>query len=263
VPKNRLILAAMLSGMLTAAALAAPVDIAIDLDTRFLLGNGPDPSEVATQPGFQSWDLAEEYYPGGATLNANDVTFTLVDWADPFGIGFGSSIGARLRTSEEGGGPLDALLRDFVWLNSATPPSSGPGGTRYSGLLLIVAGLAPGEYRMTSWHFDSLIRDYDNRIRIAIGNAGETREVVEESFPLGATPATYTFEVTESGQTKHIYYLITGAINPVVQIPDYNIRLNGFTLVSVPEPSTVATLIMCVVVMAGGCRGLRAKPPSS
>jgi hypothetical protein len=246
-------LSLLISGSLAAVGLAAPVNIAVDIDSRDP-GSGPAPSlPLTTQPGFRSWEIASVL--SGQQLIEQGATFQLVGWSSPFG--FSGAGGSRTREPASpgtggGGGPHNDLLTDFAWVDVEAfliaPPLRG--NPRTVGLLLVVSGLDPGRYRMTSWHYDSLVTASANEIRIEVASPGGPREVVAPSFPLGTAPASYLFDVTEPGQSKEIYFLATLGGNSSDPFFLARSRLNGFTLVSVPEPASLTILAIALSALA-------------
>src|SRR5690348_548297 len=65
-------------------ALAGPVNIAVDIDSTFVLpGTGPTPAAVETQPGFTSWNLTNISLPG-PTKSIGGLTFTVFGFTSPF-----------------------------------------------------------------------------------------------------------------------------------------------------------------------------------
>ncbi|HEX6962975.1 MAG TPA: hypothetical protein VF175_13985, partial [Lacipirellula sp.] len=113
-------------------------------------------------------------------------------------------------------------------------------------LALNMFGLPVGQYRMTTWHYDSLVLgDGPNLMQIEVGDLGATPgfggSVVVDNFPLSESPQTFTFDVTAPDQIKHIVFRND---NPDTgRTGDYRTRLNGFVLASVPEPSAAALLV--------------------
>ena len=233
-PSTRWLIALIFVAMI-AGRCCATVGIAIDVDSRDPLG-GPVPAEVVTQAKFVSWDLTGVENVGSTSLTEQGVTFTLLSWSSLSG---GYPLFSRIRTSFDGGGgggEFNELLTDFAWFDTTNPPEPDRPGfpRRDSGLLLVIEGLDPGEYRMTSWHFDSLVFEAEQHIRIAIGNQSEPSDDLIESFRLGTSAASYDFDVSNVGQVIGLYYLITVETK---DFPFFRSRFNGFTLVSVPEPA--------------------------
>jgi hypothetical protein len=241
--RGSLCLAVALGGAIT-MSVAAPIDVAVDLDSRNNLGTFNPSLPLTTQPGFSSWELMSALIPH----NEQGVSFLLFPWET----GGGTPLaGTRTRNllspgTGGGGGANDALLTDFVFAD--VPPSllNNPRTNPAAGLRLLISGLEPGRYRMTSWHFDSGVVASANRIRIEIGNRMESKDVAIPTFPLGTAPATYLFDVTALGQQKEIDFLVTLEGNRDDPFFLARSRLNGFTLASVPEP---ASFVMITIVL--------------
>lgn len=219
--------------------LAAPINIAIDLESNRPFGSMGQLSP--TQPGFQAWNIShfdDQSFSTGP-FNTGGVTFELLAGAPSPMFGFDMIFhGSRNRQSSDGGGgggPSNDLLNDFAFAE----------GARQSLLALTISGLPVGDYRMTSWHYDSLVLgDPPNLMQIEVGNLGATPgvggSVVVDNLSLSELPQTFSFEVTAPAQVKHIVFRND---NPDTgRTGDYRTRLNGFVLASVPEPGAAALL---------------------
>jgi hypothetical protein len=104
------------------AALAGPVNIAVDIDSRRTLAGAFVPT-VDTEPGFTSWDCTQTVSP---LITVQGITFTLG--------GLPTSDQSRYRDGFfPGEVPGDPLLRDFVFNDS---------GAFF--IELHIAGLDPG-----------------------------------------------------------------------------------------------------------------------
>lgn len=207
-----------------AAGISAPNNIAVDIDSRDALFGFP-PAAVETKPGFTSWDVTGISASGAAKV-VDGISLQL------FGLSQVSS-GSRYRTQTSGDVPGDVLQRDFVF-------SEGIPGA-YIGLR--VGGLEPGTYAMHTWHYDGfyfVLLD-ENFVEIEVRNQGESGGTkVADGLALGFTPAAFQFEITAPGQVKEIIIREDG--------PFRRSRLNGFTIASVPEPSTA---LLAVISMVG------------
>lgn len=207
---------------------AGPVNIAVDIDSTLVRpGTGPTPPAVQTQPGFTSWDCTSIGVPG-ATKSINGVTFTL--------FGFSTSFQSRYRNAYLLTDiPGDFLLRDFVFNESEENCFIG----------LRISGLDVGTYAMQSWHYDGLSHVLEegntNFIQIEVRNQGEpSPPPVVDNFVFRMAPATFQFSIDAPGQVKEIIFREDSAHNAT--------RLNGFTLVTIPEPTTA-----CLTSIALGC----------
>jgi hypothetical protein len=208
---------------------ASPVNIAVDIDSVFVLpGTGPTPAAVETQPGFTSWDLTGVGVLG-ATKTVDGVTFTL--------FGFSSSFQSRYRNSQlPTDVPGDFLLRDFVFNETQDDCFIG----------LRISGLDVGAFAMQSWHYDGLHNVLDagnsNFIQIEVRNQSEpSPPAVVDHFAFSMMPATFQFSVDAPGQVKEIIFREDSLKNAT--------RLNGFKLISVPEPSTILVVTAAAVLL--------------
>lgn len=197
---------------------AGPVNIAVDLDSTYALpSNGPSPLAVQTQPGFTSWDITYIDF-AGATKSIDGVTFTI--------FGLPGLMHSRYRNASTSADvPGDLLLRDFVF-NEAEENC-------YIGLR--ITGLDVGTYAMNSWHYDGfsfvLQAGNTNFIQIETRNQGQpSPPPVVDNFAFQMAPASFQFSVDAPGQVKEIIFREDSLKNAT--------RLNGFTLTTIPEPTT-------------------------
>jgi hypothetical protein len=224
---------------------AAPINLAIDFDSDNGVGGVRTGVPVVTQPGFLSWD-ASVFLPNAPLprpfyqLVTQGVTFDV--WfrrpSTPGSIVTPQSYGSRVRS---GGGPLDDLLQDFIF-------AEGDSGNF---IYLIARGLPVGSYRMTTWHFDSPLAsapDGPNHMQIEVGDQqpggfAAATSVVVDDFPLGLAPQVFEFQVTSPNVVKEFVFRSDDASAA------HRTRLNGFTLVSVPEPGTLLALLTALPLM--------------
>ncbi len=251
-------LTALLGGAMNAGVFAAPVDIAVDIDSRRGTGGAliiPEAS-IATQAGFRTWNLTDWGFTGPMLIEQG-VTFSLIPWWT-FSSVPQPSIGSRVRllgngVFDGGGGTFNDVLSDFAYTEIDMFALSNPRqpDPKEVALKLTISGLDPGRYKMTSWHYDSTVVSAENIINIGIGDESGPRQLVAENLPLGIAPAMYTFEVTSVGQVKVVDYLAIAALNPNSTVGNLaRSRLNGFTLVSVPEPASLTILAATLSALA-------------
>ena len=138
-------------------------------------------------------------------------------------------------------GPPDDLLRDFVF-------AEGPEGAF---LYLTAAGLPVGSYRMTTWHYDPFFgsQTSDITMQIEVGDkqgdaVAAATTVVADQVPLGTSPQVFEFQVDSPNSIKEFVFRSDNSWNRA--------RLNGFTLIRVPEPPSLAILASVL-----GALGLR------
>lgn len=207
---------------ITAAAWAAPVDVAVDIDsTRF---SGSDTSgTIKTQSGFTSWDVTN-VGTSGTTLMLDGVTFEL--------FGLSAANQSRLRTAGGGGGPEDSILSDFVYNEGASGRAVG----------LRITGLDVGTYSMQSWHYDASTLTSENFIQIEVRNQGGSADILVDQRPFGVDAASFSFQVTAVGQVKEVIFREDDAVTATDPTDSNRARLNGFTLV--PEPASLTLLVL-------------------
>jgi hypothetical protein len=218
----RILLVAAVLAMTAATAVAAPIDVAIDVDSTRSTTGGP----ITTQPGFTSWDLTN-VGASGTTIVEQGTTFEI----------FGLAAANQSRFRAVGGGTFfDALTRDLVFNEGATNRAIG----------LRITGLDVGAYAMRSWHYDSdpNVLATENWIQVEVRNQGGAAEPpVVDKLPFGSTPAFFKFDVTDVGQVKEIIFREDDAPGTVDLIDQNRARLNGFTLRTVPEPASFALML--------------------
>jgi hypothetical protein len=222
-------------------AWATPINIAVDLDSLNIIGgNGSPPVSVETQPGFTSWDVTT-LPVSGATKVIGGITFDL--------FGFTVAGQSRYRNAFDPRDiPGDFLLRDFVYNDDSLALNPFIG--------LRISGLDAGTYSMRSWHYDGLfiaLRDR-NFLQIEVRNQGSASPPpIVDAFPFGFDAAEFQFDVTSSGQVKEIIFRADGGFSTSGTNFVNRSRLNGFTLVSVPEPN-VSVLCMFAALLSMGRR---------
>jgi hypothetical protein len=69
-------------------------------------------------------------------------------------------------------------------------------------------------------------------------------------LPFGPTPASFQFQVTAAGLVKEIIFREDDAPTATDSGDQNRARLNGFTLVTVPEPATAILLAMGLTALA-------------
>lgn len=215
---------------------AAPVNIAIDIDSTRTSGTATD-GVIATQPGFVSWDLTDVLGAGGSTITEQGVTFEI------FGI---SNNQSRYRSTGGGGGAEDDLLTDFVFNEGAQGRAVG----------LRISGLSAGLYAMQSWHYDSTstVTSTENFIQVEVRDPGGSPTILVDKFPFQTAPATFQLQIDSDGQVKEVIFREDDEANPAGDTGDQNrARLNGFTLVTVPEPASLG-LSIAGILMVGAWR---------
>jgi hypothetical protein len=216
-----------ISACVAGRSFAGPVNIAVDIDSTVVIpSNGSAPPAVETQPGFTSWDLTN--IGTTATKSVGGVTFTVFGFLLP---GQSRYRNALLPSDIPG----DFLLRDLVYNETFDNCFIG----------LRIAGLDVGTYAMQSWHYDGLHNVLDagntNFIQIEVRNQGEpSPPPIVDHFAFQMAPATFQFTVDAPGQVKEIIFREDSSKDAT--------RLNGFTLVTVPEPTTA-----WLTVIALGC----------
>lgn len=198
-----------------ARANCAPINIAIDIDSRRLLGGSNFSGPIETQPGFTSWDLTT--FGTAATKVEQGLTLTL--------FGFSTINQSRNRQAFEGA-PVNPLLSDFVFHEGSEGAFIG----------LQISGLEVGTYFMNSWHYDGVgqLLNSPEFVQIEVRNQGQTAPTppVVDHFAFGTAPAQFQFSVASAGQVKEILFREDSVTTRT--------RLNGFTLSNVPEPSGIA-----------------------
>jgi hypothetical protein len=208
---------------------AAPISIAIDIDSTRISGSDTS-GPLVTQPGFVSWNLT----------NVGTAGSTIVEQATTFEIfGLAAANQSRVRPAGGDGTANDDLTQDFVF---------NDGGSRAVGLR--ISGLDVGTYSMQSWHFDSGVGN-ENFIQVEVRNMGDASgPPIVDMLPFGPTPASFQFQVTAAGQVKEIIFREDDAPTATDSGDQNRARLNGFTLVTVPEPATAILLAMGLTALA-------------
>jgi hypothetical protein len=210
-----------------APALAGPINVAVDIDSTRKSGTDTT-GAITTQAGFTSWDLTNVLTNGGATqqITLQGATF------DIFGLAAANQ--SRLRASG-GGGPEDALLIDFVFNEGAANRAIG----------LRVSGLDPGTYQMQSWHYDSdpTVTGTENFTKVEVRDQGGAATTVLSKQPFSTSPIAFQFDVSAVGVVKEIIFREDDAATATDATDQNRARLNGFTLLTVPEP-TLAHLLL-------------------
>lgn len=217
----RMLIAAAALAATTAAARAAPISVAIDVDSTRSSTGGP----ITTQPGFTSWDLTN-VGTAGTTIVEQGVTFEI----------FGLAAANQSRFRAVGDGTyFDALTRDLLFNEGAANRAIG----------LRISGLDVGTYQMRSWHFDSdpNVLATENWIQVEVRNQGGSPTTVVDKLPFGSTPAFFKFDVTAVDQVKEIIFREDDAPGAVDLVDQNRARLNGFTLRTVPEPASSAMML--------------------
>ncbi|MGD9634842.1 MAG: hypothetical protein AB7G28_24265 [Pirellulales bacterium] len=229
-----------------AIAAAATINIAVDFDSDVGVGGVRQPFPLVTQPGFLSWDVST-FIPNFPPprpfhqLVTQGVTFEI--WyrraapppqsnVDP------PSYGSRVRFNG-GGGPFDDLLQDFVFAD----------GEEGNFIYLTASGLPLGKYRMTTWHRDTYpsVDPLTNHMQIEIGDQqfpkfAAATTVVVDHFSLGTSPQVFEFQVTSPSTAKEIVFRNDDPSTGPGANGAHRSRLNGFTLVAIPEPSVLSIL---------------------
>lgn len=209
----------------------AAVNIAIDIDSTRTSGSATD-GLIATQPGFVSWDLTNVIGAGGSTITEQGATFEI------FGI---SNNQSRYRATG-GGGSENDLLTDFVFNEGAQGRAVG----------LRISGLPAGLYAMQSWHYDSTstVIDTENFIQVEVRDPGGSPTILVDKFPFQTAPTTFQLQIDSDGQVKEVIFREDDEANPAGDAGDQNrARLNGFTLVTVPEPASMGLSIIGIVLL--------------
>jgi hypothetical protein len=223
----RMFLMAAALAATAATAMAAPISVAIDVDSTRSTTGGP----ITTQPGFTSWDLTN-VATAGTTIAEQGATFEI----------FGLAAANQSRFRAVGDGTyFDALTRDLVFNEGASGRAIG----------LRITGLDVGIYQMRSWHFDSdpNVLMTENWIQVEVRNQGGSATTLVDKFPFGSTPAFFKFEVTAAGQVKEIIFREDDAPGAVDLVDQNRARLNGFTLKTAPEPASIG---MALAATLGG-----------
>ena len=207
---------------LAGSALAVPINIAVDIDSTRLSGSNTT-GTITTQPGFTSWDLTN-VGTGGTMTTIDGITF------EAFGLAGANQ--SRVRAVGGGGGPSDALLSDFLFNEGAAGRAIG----------LRITGLEVGPYEMSSWHFDADagVQAVENFLQVEVRNQGGPGTVLVDSYPFSESATSFLFSVTEVGQVKEIIFREDDVATDTDPVDQNRARLNGFTLQTVPEPSSLA-----------------------
>ena len=225
--KLRILSAALL--LLGLAQVAPAVVIMVDVDSTYNTPATAPPNPIVTLPGFTSYDAGSG--AGGATAErsivVDGVTITF----------FGGIDGSRQRNDDVGGGggPYDALLRDFVF-------NDGNGAA----VALRLAGLPLGTYNVTSWHWDSLAGT-PGMTQVEVRNQGVANtQILANEVPFSPDPIRYQITVDEPGEVLELVFRDDDA-----STTSGRSRLNGFIIETVPEPTTagvmaVGALALCL-----------------
>src|SRR5688572_1945705 len=221
--KMRLLVAGLLS---LGAASASAVTIRVDVDSTYNNVAGTT-NPIVTQPGFTSYDAGSG--AGGATaersIDIDGVTITF----------FGGIDGSRQRNDDVGGGgggEYDALLRDFVF-------NDGNGAA----VALRLTNLPLGTYDVQSWHYDALAGT-PGMTQVEVRNQGVANAVIlANEVPFSPEPIRYQITVDQEGEVLELVFRDDDASTTTGRS-----RLNGFTIETVPEPTTAGVLL---VGMAG------------
>lgn len=226
----------------------APINIAVDFDsTNSCLCEDPSSGPVLTQPGFLSWNASWSFNSVWRTTQflTDGLDFELQAFRPgPSGVG-PPNLGNRIRGGNAGA-PIQDLLRDFVFVE----------GSEGNFLYLTVSGLPVGTYRMKTWHIDSFVGLSDT-MQIEVGDKqgdmiAAATTVVADHFPLGTSPQVFEFQVTSPNTIKEIVFR-NDDTPPFPGFPlAYRTRLNGFTLVRVPEPSAALLLLTALSLLSLG-----------
>lgn len=226
----RMLFLAAAAAALAARAHAAPISVAIDIDTTRTSSTATG-GTITTQPGFTSWDLTN-VATSGTTIVEQGTTFEI--------FGLAGANQSRIRAAGDGTSN-DALMADFVFNEGASGRAIG----------LRITGLDVGLYAMQSWHFDSDggVRSNENWIQVEVRNQGGPATTVVDKFPFGSQAASFQFEVTAVGQVKEIIFREDDAPGDVDPTDQNRARLNGFTLVTIPEPASLG--LMLAAALAG------------
>jgi hypothetical protein len=215
---------------LVSPALPGPINVAVDIDSTRKSGSDTT-GVITTQAGFTSWDLTNVLAGGGAAqqLTLQGATF------DIFGLAAANQ--SRIRPNG-GGGPEDALLIDFVFNEGAANRAIG----------LRISGLDPGTYSMQSWHYDSdgTVTGTENFTKVEVRDMGGSATTLLTKQPFGLSPLTFQFDVSAAGVVKEIIFREDDAATATDPTDQNRARLNGFTLVTVPEPGLCVLLPLVV-----------------
>lgn len=203
--------------------------LAVDFDsTNACFCNEPSTGPVLTQTDFRSWNTSWAFnsptWTGARFLSTQFLTegveFELQAFRPgPAGLEAPNYLGSRIRPG--GQGDPEYLLRDFVFAE----------GTEGTFLYLTISGLPVGSYRMTTWHYDRL--EPGIAMQIEVGDKqgsmiAAATDIVVDQFLLGTSPQMFEFQVESSDIIKEIVFRSDNS--------RFRTRLNGFTLVRIPEP---------------------------
>jgi hypothetical protein len=93
---------------------------------------------------------------------------------------------------------------------------------------------------MQTWHYDgfpTVLAAPNNLMTASVFNDDGSQNVTAFALrPLSMLPATFQFTVTAPGQAKNVLFIASNGSSG-------RTRLNGFTLVTVPEPSSFVLLL--------------------
>jgi hypothetical protein len=203
--------------------------IAVDIDSTRVSGTATT-GTITTQPGFTSWDLTNVIAAGGNNLVVDGVTF------DIFGLSANNN--SRIRPTG-GGGSENNILTDFVFNEGVANRAVG----------LRISNLPIGQYQMQSWHYDSDagVAANENFIKVEIRNQGDpSTTTLLSKQPFSTSPISFQFDITTAGQVREIIFREDDAATATDPTDQNRARLNGFTLVTVPEPASAALVVMCL-----------------
>jgi hypothetical protein len=234
---------------------AAPLGINVDFDsTVVVLGGTPT---INTQPGFTSWDATAFGPPQTSSqLTVDGVDFHLAAYWPSLtspGVLIPPVLYGSRNRGTGGGGIPDDVLQDFVFAEGS------PGNFLY----LTISNLPAGTYRMKSWHQDSLLPLAGNAIdymQIEVGDKQGSQiaaatSVVVDHFEFGVQPQSFKFEVTPASATKEIVFRSDDP--PPFSFRDFRTRLNGFTIIAVPEPPAISGAVLLALTTLGQRRTRR------
>lgn len=225
-----------------------PLHVSVDFDSTVQFGGGDRLGPIQTKAGFRSWnanwsfDSTPSRFASRSRFLAEGVEFELQASLPDVEPGV-PNFGSRLRFPGIGR-PSDELLNDFVFVENKEG----------NFLCLTIGGLPVGSYQMTTWHYDDFHRTIaaDVAMQIEVGDKqgnsiAAATTVVADHVPLSTIPQVFNFDVVSPGTIKEIVFRDGSSLRTSL------VRLNGFTLVRVPEPGTLLLLLIGCAA-AGRCR---------
>jgi hypothetical protein len=143
--------------------------------------------------------------------------------------------------------PFQNLLRDFI--GSDNNPA---GNTEID---VRIAGLAAGQYEITTFHHDWNVASLNNLFDIVVNDANGMGQLLVNDATFNNTDPYFgeTIFVTSNGVDDILLRIISDANASV----DHRVRFNGIVIAAVPEPASIALWTLGSLGLAWGARRRR------